>query len=262
MPELNFESLDKVPEGLREYAAETEDGSSVQVNVVPKNKLDEFRENNIKLSQQRDELDQQIRNLQGLVGDDPDAFKKQLEELQQTKKRVEDGELVENTSLDEAVAKRTQEMRSDYEGKIKALQQEQEAWKSKANEVQSRYNRSLIDRHITDAVLDAEVGAEPAALPDILRRAYDTFKVKDDGSIVPMDGDQVLYGADGASPMDPKEWLKAQRNQSPHLFKSSSGGGAPGAGGSGGGLNGKLSPEEIANLSMDQYRKARKEGRI
>ena len=54
MPEIVFESLDKVPEGLREHAKEEE--GKVKVNVVPKNKLDEFRETNIKLAQERDSL--------------------------------------------------------------------------------------------------------------------------------------------------------------------------------------------------------------
>ena len=260
MPELAFDSLDKVPEELREHAVEQDE--KVLINVVPKTKLDEFRENNINIAKERDELNQKYSKVQEVVGEDLDEFQKQYNDLLETKRLVEAGELVKNTSLDEAVQKRTAEMKSDLEGKIKSLEQDRNAWKEQTHSLQNRYNQREIDRYVTEAVLDPELGARPEALPDILRRAHDAFTVKDDGSIIPMENDQVVYGSDGTSPMTNKEWLLKMKKEAPHFFKGSSGGDAGGGGGSVPGGSSKLSAEQISKLSMDEYKEARKAGRI
>ncbi|MGB0298107.1 MAG: hypothetical protein ACPGC3_01485 [Paracoccaceae bacterium] len=43
-----------------------------------------------------------------------------------------------------------------------------------------------------------------------------------------MQGDQVVYGRKGTGPMSMDEWFGSLEEQAPHLFKSSSGGGASG----------------------------------
>ena len=260
MPEILFDSLDKVPEGLREHAKEVEEGK-VSLNVVPKNKLDEFRETNIKLAQERDTLKSSLDPYKEVVGEDLDKFKKQYNELQTIQKRVKDGELVANTSLEEAIASRTKELRADLEGKISSLASDRDAWKDKAVNIENKHKRSIVDRHITSAVLSKESGARPDALQDILERAYKTFRVDENKeTVIPYDGDQVVYGSDGASPMSPLEWLKKMKETSPYFFQPSGGGGAgggPGAPGPGG-----YTQEQIAKMDLPTYQKLRKEGKI
>lgn len=259
MPEIVFESLDKVPEGLREHAKENE--GNVVVNVVPKTKLDEFRETNIKLAQERDTLKTSLDPYRSIIGEDIAAFEKSFKELQTIQKRVKDGELVANTSLEEAIAARTKELKSDLEGKISSLQSDRDAWKTKASSIENRHKRSIIDRHVTSAVLSKDSGARPDALQDILERAYKVFKVDDEKeTVIPYEGEQVVYGADGASPMSPLEWLRKMKDSSPYFFQPSTGGGAgggPGAPGPSG-----YTQEQISKMDLPTYQKLRKEGKI
>ena len=259
MPEIVFESLDKVPEGLREHAKEEE--GKVKVNVVPKNKLDEFRETNIKLAQERDSLKSAFDPYKEIVGDDIKKFQSSLKELQTIQKRVKDGELVANTSLEEAIAARTKELKADLEGKIASLSTDREAWKQKATKIEEKHKRSIVDRHITSAVLSKDSGARPDALSDILERAYKVFKVDDEKeTVIPMEGEQVVYGADGASPMSPLEWLKKMKETSPYFFQSSGGGGAGGGPGAPGPAG--YTQEQISKMDLPTYQKLRKEGKI
>lgn len=259
MPILSFDSLDMVPEELREHAKADETSGKVQINVVPAVKLNEFRDRNISITKELDEAKGNVGKLSQIVGDKPDEFVQELDRLRKVHKRVQDKELVDSTSLEEAVSQRTTEMRTGYEDQIKAKSNEVNAWKQKAEELDTRFKKSLIDRAITDAVLDAKSGARPEALADILQRAYGTFRVTDDGKIIPHQGDAILYGSDGSSPMTPGEWLKKLGEQAPYFFKSSTGGGGgstiPGSGG-------KMTSEQIAKLTPDEYRKLRREGKI
>lgn len=265
MPEIAFETLDAIPEPLRPEAEERDDGK-VYINVVPKKKLDEFRDTNIKLSQERDSLTKAMEQYKGLVGEDPDGFKKQYSELQKIRQRVQDGELVASTSLEEAISSRTKELRADLEGKLKAIESDRNAWKDKASTVEQRHRRSIIDRAITNAVVAKESGARTEALSDILERAYKVFKVEDkegQEQVIPYAGDQVMYGADGASPMSPAEWLGKLRESSPYFFQSSGGGGGgSGEFGSGAGGAKRITAEMIENMSMEEYTRLRSEGKI
>jgi hypothetical protein len=93
--------------------------------------------------------------------------------------------------------------------------------------------------------MSKDSGANPEALPDILSRASRTFTVTEKGQVVAMDGDAVLYGADGATPMSPREWLGKVIEEAPYLSKSSAGGGAAGNRGD----------EKFGGMSADEFNK-------
>lgn len=226
MPDIFFDTLDAVPAELREHAKE--DSGKVVVNVVPKVKLDEFRENNIKVSKERDDLTKVVQRVTGLLGEDFDVAENEIKELRTVHRRVKDGQLVENTSLEEALAERTKSMREAYEDQIRNEAKEKKAWQDKAVTTDLRLRRTFIDRAVTDAVLGEDSGAEPKALPDILRNAYDVFQVTEDGKLIAKNGGAVVYGEDGTTPMTPLEWLKKLRSDRPYFFKQSNGGGAGG----------------------------------
>ncbi|AFU86533.1 hypothetical protein D869_gp051 [Caulobacter phage CcrRogue] len=62
MPTIQFDSIGLVPEGLRAYAKVAGDyeGEAVSVDVVPAVRIDEFREANIRLGKERDELAERL----------------------------------------------------------------------------------------------------------------------------------------------------------------------------------------------------------
>lgn len=55
MPDIVYDTLEAIPEGLRENAKKGDDGKFT-VKVVLQSKLDEFRDSNIRVSKERDDL--------------------------------------------------------------------------------------------------------------------------------------------------------------------------------------------------------------
>jgi hypothetical protein len=97
-------------------------------------------------------------------------------------------------------------------------------------------------------VIAPDSGVRPEALPDVLERAYRLYKVEN-GALIPKQGEATIFGANGADPMSPAEWLVKLRDQAPHYFKGNGGGGA--AGGREGEKLGGFSHAEIAKLSPE-----------
>ena len=246
MPVISFETIDAVPEGLKEFA-KTEDGK-VTINVVPSVKLDEFRNKNIELSKQIETTGPILARIKEIAGDDLDAFANDIHGLRDIAKRVEDGELKTNDQIEQAVADRIKAIKDGYDETAKALRNELKAASDKALTLEQRLIRTRIDKDITSAVIHPDSGVRPEALPDVLTRAYGLFKVVDD-KLVPMNGESTIYGANGADPMTPAEWLVKLRDEAPHYFKGNTGGGA--AGGKDGKVGG-FSAAEIAKMSPSQ----------
>jgi hypothetical protein len=248
MPELIYEAADQVPEALKTIAAE-KDGKWI-ANVVPKAELDDFRNRNVAVSKERDNLTGVIGRLTTDVGFDPekiDDFVTQYGEFRDTHQQVADGKLVKDTSLAAAVEAKTGEMKRSYEGQLSGLTTKVGDLTKENEGLKLNLNRSIVDREVMMAINDPKTGALPEATRHILREAYDTFVVED-GKLVAKDGDNVLYGSDGATPMKPEEWLLKLQESNPFFFKQASGGGA----GGGGGPAGTLSAAEIAAMSPEE----------
>ncbi len=226
MPVLTFETLEAVPEGLREFAKSQDD--KVTVNVVPEVKLSEFRDNNIVVSKERDTLREQVDRLTQIVGDDPDAFVTDLTELRVTRDRVAAGELRESRALEEAIGKRTEEMRKKFEEELQGKGREGAAWRTKYEQLDTRHRQTQVIQAIKDAAVLPEAGVEHKAIADVAKRALEVFRVTDDGKIIPMNGDAPIYGQNGVDPMTPSEWLTKLKDDAPYFFKQTHGGNAGG----------------------------------
>ncbi|MBS3648854.1 hypothetical protein KEU06_09570 [Pseudaminobacter sp. 19-2017] len=244
MPELFFDTLDALPEELREGATTTEDGR-VKINVVEATKLKEFRDNNIKVVKERDDLAALLGKAKDIIGnDDFEAAAKDIGDLRGIAQRVKDGQLVENKGLDEAIQERTKTMREGLEAQIRQHATEKDAWKTKFEQADGRRRQGVVDRAIASLAVDETIGMHPTALADIQVRARSVFEVDDNDGLTPKRNGEVLYGGDGATPMSIKEWVNVLRDEAPHFFKGSSGGGS---GGDGNGFRGK-SASDIAKM--------------
>jgi hypothetical protein len=250
MPELIFDSAEAVPEPIRSIAAE-KDGKWV-ANVVPKAELDDFRNRNVELSRERDNYTGIFGRLTPL-GFDPekvDDFVTSFEEMKGIKQQVDDGKLVADSSLQEAVEAKTGEMKKGYETQLGGLQNENASLKGENEKLVNRLNRSIIDQHVMQAINDPKSGALPEATKQILREAHDVFQIGENESLIAKDQHgNVIYGADGATPITPVEWLKKLSEVSPFFFKGSQGGGAGGGQGPG---SGPLTAAQIAAMSPEE----------
>lgn len=258
MPELIYDAQDQVPEALKSIAVE-KDGKFV-ANVVPKAELDDFRNRNIAVAQERDGLKSIVGRLTTDLSfdpEDPDTFVTEIGELRTIKQQVDDGKLVKDTSLEEAVQARTGEMKRGFDAKVNGLETENKNLKSENEKLKTNLNRTRIDHAVMEAISDPKSGALPEATRPILREAYETFSIDPESDkIVAKDSDgNVIYGGDGATVMTPAEWLKKLQETQPFFFKSAQGGGAGGGGPTGGALTqaqlDAMSPEEKMNYGRE-----------
>lgn len=244
MAEIIFDVIEQLPEELHSEAKKREDGKYV-INLVPKARVDDFREKNIKLSQDNETITSRLNKLSKLVGEDEEKFANELSELRKVKQRVDDGELSGSEKIEEVLSERTKKMRETHEEELRRLASEGSTWKNNFESVTEQLKGVQIDNYIRAAIHDPKSGARPEAESHILLEARKVFKI-DGEKILPKNGDSTIYGSDGATPMSPVEWMKALQKNMPYLFKESNGGGANGGGMSG---FGNLTREDIAKLS-------------
>lgn len=174
--------------------------------AVDKSKIDEFRNNNVKL----------LKDLEKFKDVDIEKY----QELLTLAKKQEEKKLIDAGEIDKVVEQRVAEMKSTYETQLSTL--------SEKNMVAQRQLESLlIDNAVRDAAIKS--GVQPTAVDDVLLRAKVSFQIKD-GSAVPVDSQgNIVYGKDGSTPMSVTDWTAGLKKQAPHLFLGSQGGGAGGS---------------------------------
>lgn len=243
---ITYSARADIPEELAEFVKEAD--GKFTVDVGPKAKINEFRDNNIALKQERDALKEKLTKYSSL-GDDPTKLTDELRVLREVDQLVKDGKLKGTDAISAEVEKRLKEARDGYEAQIRDLTNKVGAADQKAAQADQRWRGSVLDQRITNAVLAEDSNVNPATLPDVLARARGLYTVTDDGKLVPKQGDTVVYGSDG-EPMQPKEWLTKVLADAPYLGKASAGGGADG--GAGGKELGGLSQEAFSKLSPEE----------
>lgn len=210
---FQIDSLDKAPEAVRSLYVQQGDKFVLDVDgVVPKTKLDEFRNNNVELLKQLDKFKDV----------DPVKYK----ELLGIQVQLDEKKLIEAGKIDEVVAQRVDAMKKDYDNKLSDAE--------KAKQTMSRQLETLlIDNTVRDEAI--KNGVIPSAVDDVLLRAKTVFTIKD-GEPVALDKDgKVIYGKDGTTPKKIGEWLAELKTTATHLFPGSSGVGTKGSGGQGAG---------------------------
>jgi len=170
-------------------------------------KLKEFRDNNVKLIKDMETLSSKFEGI------DVDAYQDMLskQEAMKTKKLIDAGK------IDELLDEKTKSMREVHNKEL-----------SKTNEVnqslQDQLAKLVIDNAVRDSALKA--GVVDTGMDDILLRSKSIFSLKD-GKAVPTDAQgNTIFGHGTSEPMSVNEWVKAQMDVAPHLFKSSSGSGS------------------------------------
>jgi len=183
--------------------------------AVEKAKLDEFRNNNLALARERDELKQRFDGI------DPEQVRALLAEKQK----------LEDESLRTATGDKAGEVEKVIEGRIKGIKADLDkqvgTLTAERDALTSRLTAIQIDQGVVTAA--TKRGLRATALTDITARARAVFKlVNGVPAAFESDGRSVRYGRDGLTPMTLDEWVDLQVAEAPHLFESNSGGGAAG----------------------------------
>jgi len=222
--------LEDVPENVRPmYRLEGTEFVLDAEGVVPKERLDEFRTNNIQLQEQ----------LNKLKDIDPVKYK----ELTVLQRKLEEKELIDKGELDKVVNLRVDAMNHEFTTVKTALE-------SRLQAADAQLNMLLVDNVVKTAAIKQGVIAE--AVDDVVLRAKGTYTVVD-GVPTPKNAKgEVIYGKDGKTPMPVEEWLQELKKTAKHLFMGSSGSGA-GGGNRGGTQNTtNLTPAQKISLGLNQ----------
>lgn len=189
-----------------------------------KDKISEFRNNNIDLSNKlkgQDDLQAKL----ALFGDiDPEKAKAALQQMQD----LQEKKLLDAGQLEEVLAQRTERMRSDYDGKVIALQKALDTSQEKTKSFSGQLSKVVIDNALQTAVLGAAT-VKQGAMQDVLARGRTTWSLDDDGKPLPKGSDgTVMYGTDGKTQLTMDEWAQGLTTSATYLFEPSSGGGGQG----------------------------------
>lgn len=191
---LKFETTE-VPAGLENYYESTGTGYRLKVEgAVPvaeldeqKNKLKEFRENNIALTRKNDELAR---------------FEQMFQSGEFSSEKI-------SAKIDEQAKLKALEIKAAYD---RDIQENTE----KLNGVQEALRKTLLDAAVTKAAIGH--GVAESALPDVFTRAKDAFTVLDGklkASSTSLD--------ENGSELTVESWMKKLVKDAPHFFNSSRG---------------------------------------
>ena len=211
-----YDSLKEIPaEDVRLYV-EREGAWHLDVDLKEeKAKLDEFRANNIALSNQ---LAEQKKRFEGI---DPEQVRKLAEE----KQRLEEAQQLKGGEVEKVVENRLKTAKTEWDKQFASVSGERDALNTRLTAIQ-------IDQGVITVA--TKRGLRPTAIPDITARARTVFRLVDGAPrAYEADGQTVRVGKDGITPMTLDEWVEQQVADAPHLFESNAGGGAA-SNGSGG----------------------------
>jgi len=201
-----IKKLEDAPEAVRNlYKPDGEEFVLDTEGAVAKERLDEFRENNVALQRQLDKL----KDI------DPVKYK----ELTDLQREVEEGKLLKAGKIDEVVNSRVTAMKT-------ALETERDGFKARAETSEGQLAVLLIDSAVRAEAL--KLGVVNTALDDVVLRARTVYRMKDGAAVPHNDKGEVVFGKDGKTPMPMGDWLTALKKTAPHLFATSQGGGAGG----------------------------------
>lgn len=228
-----------IPEALRSFYEEGADKKFyLQVDgLVPSTKLDEFRDNNIKL----------LKDLEKFKDIDPAEYAKLKNRSDDDFKKAVTAATTQlaTEQIDTAVSTRTKKMAEEHAAALQGLT-------TKLSSSEQLLSVAMIDNAVRAAA--ATSGAHETALDDIVLRARTTFKL-DDMKVIAFDQKGAkIYDKDGQSPLSVESWLKDLKKTAYHLFKGMEGGGAGGSGNRGNGAVdlSKMTPSQKISYGLGQ----------
>jgi hypothetical protein len=216
---FKYASKDQVPAEQAALYIERDGAWTLDAEgVVEKAKLDEFRQSNVTLLKERDDLKKRFEGI------DPE----EVRTLADQKRKLEEEKQLKAGEVDRVVENRVKGLKSEWDKQFTAMTSERDALMSRLTAIQ-------IDQGVITTA--TKRGLRPTAIPDITSRARVVFKlVNGVPRAFEADGQTVRYGKDGVTPMTLEEWVDAQVADAPHLFESNAGSGAA-SNASGGGVN-------------------------
>jgi hypothetical protein len=232
-----YTNQQEIPAELQSFYVERDGAWLLDADgVVSQTKLDEFRQNNITLTNQ-------LKRFEGI---DPDAVR----QLAADKQRLEDEQRIKDGKFQEVLDARLKTARADWDKTHGVVVAERDALTGRLTAIQ-------IDQAVVSEA--TKRGLRPTALTDITSRARQTFKlVNGVPQAFDSDGQTARLGKDGTSPMTLAEWVDALVSDAPHLFEANAGSGAAGSGSGGAGNRSVKNPFRKESFNLTEQMKIQK----
>lgn len=215
-------SLDEVPEAQRSLYAKGSDGKfALEVDgMVDRAKLEQFRENNIALTNQVNELTKKFDALKHI---DPAKF----QEYEEQARQINEKELIKKGDFETLVAQRTAAMKKDLEDKIAAQAETIKSLEGDKTKAYGERDSYIVESELRKAAEHPDAGYNPGVADILLPHVMKEFTVKD-GKVTRVKPDgTVVYGKD-SNPATIHEFLADMSKDRPWMLKPSSGSGAKG----------------------------------
>jgi len=175
---IDGEQLAALDDNLKSLYKEKDGFHFLEVEgATSKDKIDEFRTNNISLQDQLKKFD----------GVDLDKYTA----LQETERKLRNKELIDKGDFDTLLKEHTNTMQSDFTGKLSVAQ-------AQIDELTGK-NKSMVNRYEIEGAAQKAFSANhirPEAQAAIMAQIKSTFTVNGE-SVVAMEGDNIMTGADG-----------------------------------------------------------------
>ena len=209
-------NLEEVSEGMRDFYKDNGNGSfSLQVEgLVPKTKVNEFRDNNIKLNNEIEEMNKKFSGI------DMEQYQEAMGLLEATK-QSKHADMIKAGNFDDVLKMKTEE-----------YQKQLEESNTKYTGIEGKYKNLLIESQVTNEI-NSLGNVRQGALTDIQNRAKGIWNVEE-GRLVAKDANGMKILNEGGTEISPKEWAKNLMASAPYLFEASSGGGSSSSGHTGG----------------------------
>lgn len=248
----------KVQEAVANAAADQAEAKLKELHGGLLKNRDEFKAEKQKLEDEIKQLREAVKNWEGLNAEE---VRRVMANIQAS----EEAKLVADGKTDEVVKIRTERLRSDYDTRIKKLENDLQAAIAERQRVRALHDTLRIQT-ATNAAIMKDGGITESAPPDILMSAERIFGVDDKGNIVSYEGEgderKVVLGKDGETPLSLSEWLASMKDHRPHWWKAPAGGGAASAErDASSGVTG-YTAEQIRTMPPAQYRELRQQGKI
>jgi len=257
-----YEAADEIPENLREYYAESDAGGYIlSVSDESGYALENVQGLKSTLGKLKDRATKAEEGLKqySAIGRSPQELAEALQQLESL--RITQGE------ESEAISRMKAELDNVKRSARENIEQATAPIQSLADARMEQIKDLLIDSQLQNAIIEA--GGNPRLLMPILKNEV-RARTDEDGKviveIVDADGTPRVKGKDLA-PMGFSD-LVAERRNDPDLavaFKAnghSGGGTTPDSTARQGGARREFTPDEVASMSLSEYRQAREQGLI
>jgi DNA repair ATPase RecN len=198
--------------------------------AVHKRKLDEFRENNVKLLKEKDDLlasrveKSELERLQEQYNTEKAQLAEELEKLKAKKEEVkEEAPTKDNSDELKQLTKQIKQLEAIKKAQdndiaqIKSeLTQKLSDYEAQLQKKSQAYSQVLLNSAVNEAA--ASVGVDPSALPALKALANATFKVENDALTAYDDTGSPMFSKDGTSSLSVKEWATNLKSSMPQLF--------------------------------------------